>query len=371
MQNLVDECLNKKITIFIPNLGGGGAERVVCNLANSLILSGIRVEILLLNEQYPSKYYVNPLVKICYLNCSRVAFSVPHLIAYFKKNNPDVFLSVLTHANIAAIVSGALIGKLKKIYISEHGIFDHTFETGFKQKIIRFFATLLYPLANKVIAVSDAVKRSLEENLHLSSCKVIRIYNPIVDFETNDNLAISENKNAIIKNKQIPVILSAGRFCKEKDFLTLLRAFRLVLNKMPARLVLLGDGPDKAEITEYIKKLELVEHVDTPGFVNNIEFWMSEAKLFVLSSPRESFGNVIVEAMSQNLQVISTDCGGPREILEGGFWGKLVPVGDYVTMASEIIDVLSSSKKIDTRLRALDFNISRQAAEYKNLLFNS
>lgn len=361
--------VQNKIAIFIPNLGGGGAERVVCNLANCLVLRGYSIEILLMNDKFENKYHINSLVKIKFLNCSRAAFSVPYLIRYLKKNKPDIFLSVLTHANIVTLIAGAIIGYLEKIYISEHGVFDRRFEIGLKDKLVKMLAAKLYPFAKKIIAVSDVSKKSLEENLNINPAKVVKIYNPIVNLrpEAKSNKAIKD----LLKNDiNVPVVISAGRFCHEKDFITLLRAFQIVVKKMPARLVLLGDGPDRAKITDCVIELGLHANVEMPGFVDNLESWMACASVFVLSSPRESFGNVLVEAMSLNLPVISTDCGGPSEILENGFWGKLVPVGDFECMATQILNVLSSKNNIATKERAKDFSIAGQTTEYTNLFFN-
>ncbi len=365
--------INKiKITLFIPNLGGGGAERVICNLANFIVLNkDLSAEILLMNADFPIKYYVHPSVTIKYLNCSRTLFSLPKLVFYLKNNRQNIFLSSLTHANIVSIVAGLIVGSLDKIFVSEHALFDLTLDASLKDRVIRFLVKVLYPKANKVIAVSDIVKERLIEISQISPDKILRIYNPLVLMQ-DEKKSFENPKHKVMGLGKASVIISAGRFCSEKDFITLLKAMKIVIStKNQAKLILLGDGPDRELIFNTVNLLGLSEHVEMPGFSSDIHSCLVGSDLFVLSSPRESFGNVLIEAMALNIPVISTDCGGPREILENGLWGALVPIGDYRAMADAIIKSLDSNNILNTKDRVKEFSISKQANEYLALFFGA
>ncbi len=367
MNDLVD----KKITLFIPNLGGGGAERVIVNLANYFVEFGCDVEILQLMSNVESKYEIHPSVKLQYLKSSRILFSIIPLVRYIKTRDPDIFLSALSHANIASIIAGKIANKIKYIYVSEHGILKLTKTKNLisflKSLLILFLVKKLYPNAKKIIAVSDVVKRVLVDDLKIPSVSIERIYNPVAistKYDSEGLLPIGWI------NDGMPVIISAGRFGPEKDFRTLLMAIKLVLDKIKVRLVLLGEGGDFNKIAQYAVELNIQNYVQMPGFVSDLNSWFYYSDIFVLSSPSESFGNVIVEAMNLNIPIIATDCGGPREILEDGKWGEIVPIGDPHSMAVSIFKILSKKNKSNLKDRASYFSIENQGCNYLNLFFS-
>jgi len=135
-----------------------------------------------------------------------------------------------------------------------------------------------------------------------------------------------------------PVFLTAGRLFWHKDHATLLRAFALYCKDgRPGRLMILGEGPLRAELEDLAGVLGVAERVTLPGFVPNPLPYMRRAAAFVLTSRHEGFGNVIVEALGVGTPVISTDCPvGPREILDGGRYGRLVPCGDIASLAASL-----------------------------------
>ncbi len=117
------------------------------------------------------------------------------------------------------------------------------------------------------------------------------------------------------------------------------------------------------------QELGLDEDVSLPGFVDNPYAYMARSAVFVLSSAWEGFGNVLVEAMAVGTPVVSTDCpSGPAEILEGGKWGKLVPVGDIEKIAKAIIDTLEDLNRPDVAKRAQDFGIEKPVQNYLKVL---
>jgi len=151
---------------------------------------------------------------------------------------------------------------------------------------------------------------------------------------------------ALASNLAIPVILGLGRLSQEKDFPTLIRAFAIVRQEMPCRLVILGEGKDRQQLEELAHNLdergEAAADVSIPGFVENPFAYMSKAAVFVLSSAFEGLPGSLIQAMACGCPVVSTDCPqGLAEILKAGEYGYLVPIGDAQAMADAIRRVLS------------------------------
>jgi glycosyltransferase involved in cell wall biosynthesis len=163
------------------------------------------------------------------------------------------------------------------------------------------------------------------------------------------------------KSQAIPVILSAGRLVKEKDYETLIRAFAMVRKKRPARLAILGEGAERNSLLELTERLGIKEDVALLGFKTNPYVYMARATVFVLSSTVEGLPNVIVEAMAVGTPIVSTDCkSGPREILDDGKYGILVPVGDADALAKAIEKQLDEPTDKELLLkRSEDFSLEK------------
>jgi len=191
-----------------------------------------------------------------------------------------------------------------------------------------------------VIAVSDGVADELERVSRTPRERIRRIYNPVV---TPEFLARMEEQvdHPWLAADQPPVILGVGSFKIQKDFITLVRAFKRVRAVRPARLVILGKGPQRAIIKNIVKEQGLAADVHLPGYVANPLAWMSKASVFVLSSLWEGLPGVLIEAMACGCPVVSTDCpSGPREILSDGIYGPLVPPGDPDALARAVLSTL-------------------------------
>jgi glycosyltransferase involved in cell wall biosynthesis len=137
------------------------------------------------------------------------------------------------------------------------------------------------------------------------------------------------------------VILGVGRLTRQKDFFTLVRAFAELRRRRRARLIILGEGEDRAGLEALVAELGLGDDVALPGFRDNAPGYMARSSLFVLSSAWEGLPTVLIEALAVGTRVVSTDCpSGPREILQDGRLGALVPVGDAPALAKAMEDAL-------------------------------
>lgn len=339
----MDSRLNH-VALFLPNLNGGGAEKVLLNLAIGMTEVGIKTDLVLASAEgeYISQVPAN--IPIVDLKSKKVRFCVTRLAEYLDHNSPDVMLSALSHANVAAILASKLSRSKSRIAIGIHVNYSKD-AYGSGRRGIQIWPTIakyLYPKSDRIIAVSQGVADDLAQLFRIRREKIDVVYNPVV---TPDIFvkATEPVRHPWFEEKNRPIVIGSGRLTRQKDFGTLIRAFSEVRESVDARLVILGEGEDREALQSLIGHYHLEEHVHMPGFVPNPFAYLQKSDLFVLSSGWEGFGNVIVEALALGIPVVSTDCeSGPREILENGKYGKLVTVGDWSGMAEAVRETLST-----------------------------
>jgi glycosyltransferase involved in cell wall biosynthesis len=225
---------------------------------------------------------------------------------------------------------------------------------------------LLYRSADHIVAVSEGAADDLARTVKIRRDRIATIHNPVLgqEFEA----AASEPVEHPWVASGVPLLVSVGRLSEAKDYPTLIRAFARVREQLRARLLILGEGDRRVEIEGMIRRSGVGGEIGLLGHVRNPIPWVKAADVFVMTSKREGFGNVLVEAMATGTPVISTDCPhGPAEILENGKWGVLVPVGNEEAVANAILDVLRS-ETVDARVRACDFTVEKAADAYLALV---
>ena len=168
-------------------------------------------------------------------------------------------------------------------------------------------------------------------------------------------------------------MISAGRLVKTKNFPFLLRAFAQVSNNHDISLIILGEGPEKQNVLNLCHSLNIHSKVHLMGFQEEIYTYFQKSDIFILPSLHEPFGNVIIEAMACGLPVIATDCPfGPREILENGVYGILVPANNIEILSQSILDLLHNPEKRlhysqIGRQRAEEYSITNIISQYHSL----
>ncbi|MEE6161778.1 glycosyltransferase [Cylindrospermopsis raciborskii DSH] len=329
----------KKITLFLPSLKGGGAERIMVYLANGFAQRGFAVDLVLVKAEGPYLPLVSDQVRVIDLNCPRVLASLPSLIRYLKIEKPHAILSTLDHANVIAIIARALTRGSQKIAVRVASNISTT-QRHTKSIQARLTAGLVrytYNWVDQVIAVSQGVAEDLVKSHNIPHNQVTTIYNPAITPQLLDGIQEPFN-HPLFAPGNLPVILGVGRLTEQKDFTTLIRAFAHLNQHHSARLMILGEGEDRAKLESLVKTLDLEQQVSLPGFVDNPFPYMKQSSVFVLSSCFEGMPNALLQAMACGTPVVCTDCpSGPREILEDGKWGQLVPVGDVEAMAKAIL----------------------------------
>jgi glycosyltransferase involved in cell wall biosynthesis len=359
------------ITVFMPSLGGGGAEKIVIRLLHGFLEKGLKVVLILATPHGNLHTEIPENVKIVNLNCKRTIYSIYKLTKYLNKNKPRNLLSHLDRANRIAILSALLSSSDVKVHIVEHNTMSiaRTRYSLFNRLLLSLSYRFLYPKSASVIHVSKAAANDLKNILGHRVNKVEYIYNPIVDREMIEVQSV-EPPHEWFKSQNIPVILGVGRLSEQKDFVTLINAFSILRNRIDSRLIILGEGEQRAILERKIIDDSISEYVSLPGFVRNPLAYMKHARLFVLSSKWEALPTVLVEALACGCPVVSTDCpSGPSEILQNGKYGALVPVNSPKELAAAIEATLKYSINKDLLIkRALEFSIERAVNRYLEVI---
>lgn len=361
----------KKIAIFLPSLRGGGAERMMVHLANGFSRRGFLVDLVLANAEGSYLPEVSSTVNLVNLRSKRVVFSLHGLVCYLRKQRPTALLSALNHANVVACIAHKISAVETRLVISERNTLSFELPTNLRGRVVPWFMRRVYPWAHEVVAVSQGVADDLVQSIGISSNKVRTIYNPVVNNELQEKAKEQINHHWFDVDAS-PVILGVGRLTKQKDFNTLIQAFARIFAKRPVRLLLLGEGDLRNELERTVLELGLGQSVSFLGFVSNPYAYMSRASVFVLSSRWEGLPGALIQAMACGTPVVSTDCpSGPREILENGKWGRLVPVGDADALALAIEQTLDQSTSPQVEHRARDFGEDQAVKEYLKVLIGA
>ena len=356
--------------LFLPSLAGGGAERVMVNLANGFVERGKEVDMVLAKAEGPYLSQLHPAVRVVDLGAPRVLAALPALARYLRKARPTAILSALDHANVAALLARRLAGVETRVVVSVHSLLSQSArQPNAKEKWLPHAVRLLYPQADAVVAVSQGVADDLKRLTRLPRGRVQVIYNPVVTPE------LFERARAPLDHPWFapgapPVVLGAGRLARVKNFPLLIRAFAKVRADCSARLVILGEGEERGALESLISELGLERDVWLPGWVSNPYAFMAEADVFVLSSLHESLSLVLVEALSLKVKAVATDCGsGPAEVLGGGKYGRLVPNGNVEAMSRAITEALASPvNNLFLKERLETFSVETGVKSYLRLL---
>jgi glycosyltransferase involved in cell wall biosynthesis len=206
-----------------------------------------------------------------------------------------------------------------------------------RQRMVPYLAKRFYPWADFIVGNSQGVADDLSQVIGIPSERIEILYNPVVTHDLREKAQAPLNHPWFENDHQLPVVLAVGRLTKQKDFPTLIQAFAQVRKTRQARLLILGEGPDREALEALVNRLGLENDVAMPGFVDNPYAFMSRASVFVLSSLWEGLPTVLIEALYCGRPIIATDCpSGPREILANGQHGRLIPLADITALAQAI-----------------------------------
>jgi len=355
------------LAVLVPSLRGGGAERVAVDLSNRFAMSGMRVDLLLVKHEGPYAGALRQEVNVVDFDKARAARCLLPLSRYLRAERPQVMLSFLNHINILAIIARKLSRVDTRLIVSERNSLVR-FREGGLNRVLRRLTALFYPMADGIVAVSQEMKLELSRDLGLSDDRIVAIPNPI-DTQTISRMAHDVPSHPWLRDREQPVLLGMGRLVAQKNFPVLLQAFHRVLQSRRAKLVVLGEGPLRGDLEKQAAELGIGDHVDLVGFQDNPFGWMAACDVFVSASRYEGFPNALVQAMACGLPIVSSDCPtGPREILEDGRWGRLIPVDDVAALADALIATLDDPDPPDVRSRVAAYSPDHVVRQYAKVM---
>jgi glycosyltransferase involved in cell wall biosynthesis len=344
------------LAVLVSLSGQGGVERMVLNLVRQMAEQGLHIDLVLIRDESRHLRELPSGVNIVRLGTRHSGLSVGPLRRYLQDRRPPVLLAAKDRAGRAALVARHRARVDTRIFIRLGTTLSEALEG--KSGLHKWFRyrpmRRLYPQADGIIAVSRGVADDVVRITGLDPSRVHVIRNPVITPDLHD-LAREDAPHAWLTDGGDPVILGMGRLTRQKDFPTLLRAFAMMHEDIPARLVILGDGAERDMLLGLAGELGVTRRVLLPGFQPNPYAWLGRARLFVLSSAWEGSPNALTEALALGVPVVSTDCrSGPREILQDGRFGTLVPVGDATALAQAMKQALTSTDSPRALFRAVE-----------------
>ena len=324
----------KKILFVIASLEGGGAERVVCAMANYWAGKEREVTIVTFSSPddgvaYPLSSEIN-LVFLDVLGKSGNAFSdnfsrIRKLRAAFKAQRPDVIVSFMETTNVLAILAAR--GLNVPMIVSDR-IDPKFYSYG---RVWRLLRNITYAFADLFVVQTSAVLRHYPAYL---ARKANVIPNPV-------HISADRNENMPREN----IICAMGRLHRQKGFDILLRSYAKIADKFPDwTMKIWGEGEERQRLETLANELGISGQVSFPGFTNNTEKAMGSCRLFILPSRYEGFPNALLEAMAYGLPVISSDCPcGPKEIISNGQDGLLIAAEDEGSLSEAMALLLEDS----------------------------
>lgn len=360
------------LSMFIPSLAGGGAERVFVQLANGLSSRIRKVDLLVTNSEGHYRQFVSDRVNLVDLGKSSTVDTVLALRRFIKNQQPHVVISTMTNANVSLLLATLFLRCRPAIAIRETIVMSENLRRvpGLKAKLLIVLAKLLYPNADAIVSLSEGVGNDLQARLRKLKQPIKVIYNP---GPSNQELSIGgKPSEQFLKAKQQGYVLVAlGRLHEQKDYATLIRAFAKVRKQVTSSLWILGDGEERTNLEVLTRKLGLERDVFMPGFVKDPYPYLKSADVFVMSSSYEGGPSAMLQAMACGCKIVSTDAPyGPAEFLEHGKQGRLVPVGDADSFAAAVLSSLKQTPDSVSRAESLRrFDPEFIVGEYLDYLY--
>lgn len=346
-----------KVLFVLPRMVGGGIERMRLVLVRHFIGEGMDCMLALRHCRGELIDDARALLPVVELAPRGMHQFIPSLKRLIERENPTHVITAFADVGVLAWCAMRLAKSkaawVHSVHLTHEGIAARPGIRGWlRHRLEQVAARFVFKRADRIVAVSDGLVREITEMTRPCRGRVTRIYNPVVpDIELRPRDGINRERGRCFR------IIAIGRLAREKGFDVLIEAMQAV--PQPWRLEIYGEGPERSGIEALIREAGLVENVTLMGFSGSPFRMLRSADLFVLPSRYEGFGNVVVEAMACQCQIVATDCPvGPSEILQEGRFGQLVPVEDTSSLADAICAA------IDRRYFVAPEKLLQRAAEF-------
>lgn len=358
---------------ILPDLNGGGAQKMMINIANEFSASGDKIDLILFRRSGVYADLLHQNIRVIELNKNKSIYALIPLVNYFIKSSPQAVFTALNYVNLIVLSAKILTFKKDiKIIVSERNNLSNFLQYQFSPVsfFYRLLVRFLYPKSNYIIGISNGVCDDLKNYISKKHHhKIKTIYNPVVvnSFETLVDMDTPSYFSSTCPLK----LVTSGRLEKQKDYPTMFHALAIYKRAYGNfELVIMGEGSLKRELTKLARQLDIENNISFIGFVSNPLAVIKQADIFVISSAWEGFCNVIIEALYCSKPVVATNCSfGPAEILNSSNFGQLVPVGDSEKFCEAINFVRNF--QFDSKVlkdRALEFSATSKSLEFRKLI---
>jgi glycosyltransferase involved in cell wall biosynthesis len=317
---------------------GGGAQRDMILLCNALAAQGLRISILALRVEGPLRALLDPAIDVAAIPGGHMRYAIPGLRRMIRDLAPGLVVSSEAALNLCTLIAVRTLPRRRrpKLVLREVGspsIAQHR-DPYLQNRIAYRILRRVYAYADRIIALTEGARRDLTQNFSVPDEIIsVMLTNAVVSAATADRLARWDGETG----RENDLVVCVGRLSPEKDQATLIRAMTLLPAALNWRLAIIGEGAERPRLEALALGYGIADRIIFTGQVADPFAWMQRARVAVCASVYEGLCNAIIEALACGTPVVSTDCPyGPAEILQGGRYGTLTPVGDAGAMAAAI-----------------------------------
>jgi glycosyltransferase involved in cell wall biosynthesis len=346
---------------------GGGAQRDMILLCNALAARGVRITILALRTEGPLRGLLDPAIRVAAVPGQHMRYAIPGLRRRIRDLAPQVVVSSEAGLNLCALIAVRTLPRRcrPRLVLREVGspsiaqYRDPYLQNRIAYRILR----RVYSYADRIITLTEGARRDLVQNFAVPDEIIsVMLTNAVVPQSMADRLAQWDGE----AGRDDDLIVCVGRLSPEKDQATLIRAMTLLPTALNWRLAIVGEGPERARLEALACSCGIADRIVFTGQVADPFAWMQRGRVAVCASVYEGLCNAIIEALACGTPVVSTDCPyGPAEILQGGRYGTLTPIGDAGAMAAAIeAALLEVPDRAALKARGLNYTAARAADRF-------
>lgn len=346
---------------------GGGAQRDMILLCNALAGKGVRVVILTLRPEGPLRSLLDPSVPVVEVPGGQIRYAVLGLRRSLRELKPAAVISSEASLNLCTLIAARILPRRKrpKVVLREVGSpsFAERRDPYAQNRVAYRLLRWLYRYADRIIALTEGARRDLRENFAVPDELIsVMLTNAVIPPAVAERLAQWDGEIGREQN----LVVCVGRLSPEKDQRTLIRAMALMPADLNWRLAIVGDGAERSALETLVRELGLADRIVFTGQVTDPFAFMMRARVAVCASIYEGLCNALIEALACGTPVVSTNCPyGPFEILQGGRFGTLTPVGDAQALAKAIAGALIDKPDRGVlRGRGFDYTAQRAADRF-------
>jgi glycosyltransferase involved in cell wall biosynthesis len=359
------------LAVVLRAFEGGGAQRDMILLCNALAAKGVGLTVLALCADGPLRALLDPAIAVVQVPGRKMRYAIPGLRRLVRAAAPDLVVSSEASLNLCTLIAVRSLPRRRrpKLVLREVGspsiaqYHDPYAQNRIAYRILR----RLYRHADRIITLTDGARRDLVRNFAVPDEMIsVMLTNAVVPPATMNRLARWDGE----AGREDDLIVCVGRLSPEKDQHSLIRAMKLLPAARPWRLAIVGDGAERAALETLARHHGLDDRIVFTGHLADPFAVMMRARLAVCASVYEGLCNAIIEALACGTPVVSTNCPyGPAEILQGGRYGTLTPVGDAAAMAAAIDAALNEVPDRNAlRARGLHYTAARAAERFLEIV---